>query len=119
LAIHGTNNPGSIGGFVSWGCVRMNNQHIMDLYNRVSVSTRVVFSDPPRKEISKPATQPPSSMAQGGVAPVKPTTVQKSDEAETVKEMQAATAPTHSLAATPTEPSKTQPPSPAQLDIFN
>ncbi len=113
LAIHGTNNPGSIGGFVSWGCVRMNNQHIMDLYNRVSVSTRVVFSDPPRREIAKPATQPPPSMAQDGVASVKPATGQKGDGAETVKEMQAATAPTYSLPATPPEPS------PAQLDISN
>ena len=32
LAIHGTNNPGSFGGFVSWGCIRMQNKDIMDLY---------------------------------------------------------------------------------------
>ena len=44
LAIHGTNNPGSIGGFVSWGCIRMHNQDILDLYNRVGVGTRVVFT---------------------------------------------------------------------------
>ena len=43
LAIHGTNNPGSVGGFVSWGCIRMHNKDIMDLYGRVSVGTRVVF----------------------------------------------------------------------------
>jgi lipoprotein-anchoring transpeptidase ErfK/SrfK len=43
LAIHGTNNPGSIGGFVSAGCIRMQNRDIMDLYGRVSVGTRVVF----------------------------------------------------------------------------
>lgn len=43
LAIHGTNNPGSVGGFVSWGCIRMHNKDIMDLYERVSVGTRVVF----------------------------------------------------------------------------
>jgi len=41
-AIHGTNNPGSIGGFVSHGCIRMYNQDIMDLYARVSVRTKVV-----------------------------------------------------------------------------
>ena len=41
-AIHGTNNPGSIGGFVSHGCIRMYNQDIMDLYARVSVGTKVV-----------------------------------------------------------------------------
>jgi lipoprotein-anchoring transpeptidase ErfK/SrfK len=44
LAIHGTNNPGSVGGFVSWGCIRMHNNDIMDLYERVSVGTRVVFT---------------------------------------------------------------------------
>jgi lipoprotein-anchoring transpeptidase ErfK/SrfK len=41
-AIHGTNNPGSIGGFVSYGCIRMHNRDIMDLYNRVQVGTPVV-----------------------------------------------------------------------------
>jgi lipoprotein-anchoring transpeptidase ErfK/SrfK len=41
-AIHGTNDPGSIGGFVSFGCIRMHNQDILDLYKRVHVGTRVV-----------------------------------------------------------------------------
>ena len=41
-AIHGTNNPGSIGGFVSHGCIRMYNADIMDLYRRVPLGTEVV-----------------------------------------------------------------------------
>jgi lipoprotein-anchoring transpeptidase ErfK/SrfK len=41
-AIHGTNDPGSIGGFVSFGCIRMHNRDILDLYKRVKVGTRVV-----------------------------------------------------------------------------
>ena len=41
-AIHGTNNPGSVGGFVSHGCIRMYNADIMDLYNRASYGTTVV-----------------------------------------------------------------------------
>jgi len=41
-AIHGTNAPGSIGGFVSYGCIRMHNRDILDLYERVGVGTRVV-----------------------------------------------------------------------------
>jgi lipoprotein-anchoring transpeptidase ErfK/SrfK len=41
-AIHGTNNPGSVGGFVSYGCIRMYNQDILDLYERVNFGTRVV-----------------------------------------------------------------------------
>ena len=41
-AIHGTNNPGSVGGFVSHGCIRMYNADIMDLYNRSGYGTPVV-----------------------------------------------------------------------------
>ena len=41
-AIHGTNAPGSIGHFVSHGCIRMHNAYVMDLYARVGVGTRVV-----------------------------------------------------------------------------
>ena len=41
-AIHGTNVPNSIGGFVSYGCIRMYNEDVLDLYGRVSVGTTVV-----------------------------------------------------------------------------
>jgi lipoprotein-anchoring transpeptidase ErfK/SrfK len=41
-AIHGTNRPGSIGGFVSYGCIRMHNRDIVDLFDRVQVGARVV-----------------------------------------------------------------------------
>ena len=43
-AIHGTNMPGSVGGFVSYGCIRMLNPDITDLYGRVSVGTTVVVT---------------------------------------------------------------------------
>jgi lipoprotein-anchoring transpeptidase ErfK/SrfK len=43
-AIHGTNVPGSIGGFVSYGCIRMFNADVMDLYGRVGVGTTVVVT---------------------------------------------------------------------------
>jgi lipoprotein-anchoring transpeptidase ErfK/SrfK len=43
-AIHGTNVPGSVGGFVSYGCIRMLNADITDLYQRVSVGTTVVVA---------------------------------------------------------------------------
>jgi lipoprotein-anchoring transpeptidase ErfK/SrfK len=43
-AIHGTNMPGSIGGFVSYGCIRMYNQDISDLFGRVSLGTVVVVT---------------------------------------------------------------------------
>jgi hypothetical protein len=41
-AIHGTNQPSSIGHFVSYGCIRMFNEDIQDLYQRVSVGTQVI-----------------------------------------------------------------------------
>ena len=43
-AIHGTNKPSSVGGYVSYGCIRMLNQDITDLYERVSVGTPVVVT---------------------------------------------------------------------------
>ena len=43
-AIHGTNMPGSVGGFVSYGCIRMLNDDITDLYQRVSVGTTVTVT---------------------------------------------------------------------------
>ncbi len=43
-AIHGTNQPGLIGGFVSHGCIRMYNADITDLYGRVGVGTPVVVT---------------------------------------------------------------------------
>ena len=44
LGIHGTNNPASVGGFVSSGCIRMHNADIMDLFNRVGLGTTVVVT---------------------------------------------------------------------------
>jgi len=41
-AIHGTNRPNSIGSFASYGCIRMLNADILDLYDQVAVGTRVV-----------------------------------------------------------------------------
>jgi lipoprotein-anchoring transpeptidase ErfK/SrfK len=40
--IHGTNEPWSIGQAMSSGCVRLLNEDIVDLYNRVKVGARVV-----------------------------------------------------------------------------
>jgi len=42
IAIHGTNRPSSIGTFASYGCIRMLNEDILDLYDQVSVGTPVV-----------------------------------------------------------------------------
>jgi lipoprotein-anchoring transpeptidase ErfK/SrfK len=40
--IHGTNQPSTIGTFVSSGCIRLTNEDVTDLYGRVQVGTRVV-----------------------------------------------------------------------------
>jgi lipoprotein-anchoring transpeptidase ErfK/SrfK len=48
--IHGTNQPSTIGKYVSSGCIRLTNEDIQDLYSRVQVGTRVVVlagSPPP------------------------------------------------------------------------
>ena len=39
--LHGTNEPQSIGHAVSSGCIRLLNQDVIDLYNRVPVGTHV------------------------------------------------------------------------------
>jgi lipoprotein-anchoring transpeptidase ErfK/SrfK len=41
-AIHGTNRPQTIGGFVSHGCIRMYNNDIRELYSMVAVGTPVI-----------------------------------------------------------------------------
>ena len=43
-AIHGTNQPSSIGHFVSHGCIRMFNEDVSDLFGRVGVGTPVVVT---------------------------------------------------------------------------
>jgi lipoprotein-anchoring transpeptidase ErfK/SrfK len=40
--IHGTNDPTTIGKFVSSGCIRLTNDDVIDLFGRVNVGTRVV-----------------------------------------------------------------------------
>ena len=40
--IHGTNAPWTIGNAVSSGCIRLRNEDVIDLYNRVKVGTRVI-----------------------------------------------------------------------------
>jgi lipoprotein-anchoring transpeptidase ErfK/SrfK len=40
--IHGSNEPWTIGQAVSSGCIRMTNEDVQHLYDRVKVGTRVV-----------------------------------------------------------------------------
>lgn len=41
--IHGTNEPDSIGTYASGGCIRLNNNDILELYNLVPVGTKVLI----------------------------------------------------------------------------
>jgi lipoprotein-anchoring transpeptidase ErfK/SrfK len=40
--IHGTNDPSTIGKFVSSGCIRLTNEDVADLFSRVTIGTKVV-----------------------------------------------------------------------------
>ena len=42
--IHGTDAPWQIGDAVSHGCIRMYNNHVVDLYRRVAVGTKVTVT---------------------------------------------------------------------------
>ncbi len=56
--IHGTNQPSTIGTFVSSGCIRLTNDDVADLYSRVNVGTRVVVL---------PGVQPATALSQTAV----------------------------------------------------
>jgi lipoprotein-anchoring transpeptidase ErfK/SrfK len=61
--IHGTNAPETIGSHVSSGCIRMVNEDVIDLYNRVNIGTKVVvLPDRPRLEAkASPAAPQPQA----------------------------------------------------------
>ena len=60
--IHGTNQPSTIGSFVSSGCIRLTNEDITDLFYRVKVGTRVVvLPGKPPATASAPATVRPQA----------------------------------------------------------
>ena len=61
--IHGTNQPSTIGSFVSSGCIRLVNDDIEDLFTRVQVGTRVV--------VLPGANQAPSAAAAGPATAVR------------------------------------------------
>src|SRR5438477_912407 len=60
--IHGTNQPSTIGKFVSSGCIRLLNEDIEDLYRRVNVGTRVVVL--PGAPAATAANVPPQQQQQ-------------------------------------------------------
>ena len=64
--IHGTNQPSTIGKFVSSGCIGMLNEDVSDLFERAKVGTRVVVlpgGAPPANTASASAAPPPGGPA--------------------------------------------------------
>ena len=68
--IHGTNDPSTIGKFVSSGCIRLTNEDVADLFSRVNVGTRVVVlpKNSPRLEAR--------ALEARGAIPVRPAAAQ-------------------------------------------
>ncbi len=68
--IHGTNQPSTIGTFVSSGCIRLTNEDVMDLYSRVKVGSRVVVlpGRPPATASAVPMGAPTAALP--GAPPV-------------------------------------------------
>jgi lipoprotein-anchoring transpeptidase ErfK/SrfK len=69
--IHGTNQPSTIGKFVSSGCIGMLNEDVSDLFDRVKVGTRVVVmpGGPPPGALAASAALPPGGPAGSTPAP--------------------------------------------------
>jgi lipoprotein-anchoring transpeptidase ErfK/SrfK len=78
--IHGTNQPSTIGKFVSSGCIGMLNEDVSDLFERAKVGTRVVVMPggaPPNTATASaapppggPAAAAPGPASQAQLAPV-------------------------------------------------
>ena len=70
--IHGTNQPSTIGKFVSSGCIGMLNEDVSDLFERTKVGTRVVVmpGGPPPGTATASANPPPPGAPAAGGAPV-------------------------------------------------
>jgi lipoprotein-anchoring transpeptidase ErfK/SrfK len=68
--IHGTNQPSTIGTFVSSGCIRLTNADIEDLYTRVKVGTKIIVlpGNPPAATAAT-GTAPNGATAQAAPAP--------------------------------------------------
>jgi lipoprotein-anchoring transpeptidase ErfK/SrfK len=73
--IHGTNQPSTIGKFVSSGCIGMLNEDVSDLFDRVKVGTRVVVwpGNPPASTTTTASAAPmPGSTAGQAMPPSGP-----------------------------------------------
>jgi hypothetical protein len=68
--IHGTNQPETIGKQVSSGCIRMLNEDAIDLYNRVSIGTKVVVLPDTARSVRNDQAPTPLSPRRNAVSAV-------------------------------------------------
>jgi lipoprotein-anchoring transpeptidase ErfK/SrfK len=87
--IHGTNQPSTIGKFVSSGCIGMLNDDVSDLFDRVKVGTRVVVMPGSSRPGGNATTASAAPLPAAGAAP--------------------ASAPMQAQANVPTQPASMQP----------
>ncbi|MET4800018.1 L,D-transpeptidase family protein [Bradyrhizobium sp. LB11.1] len=75
--IHGTNQPSTIGKFVSSGCIGMLNEDVSDLFDRAKVGTRVVVmpGGPAPGTATASAAPAPGAAPAGPVGGTQPTVV--------------------------------------------
>lgn len=109
--IHGTPEWHSIGKNASSGCIRMINQDVMDLFDRVPNGTKVVVLNadgsmpkgltlpPPQPKKEKPKEEIPAATAVAASAPATGTTTTTGTTAATVAPPSATTAPAVSATA--------------------
>jgi lipoprotein-anchoring transpeptidase ErfK/SrfK len=69
--IHGTNDPTTIGKFVSSGCIRLTNEDVADLFSRVDVGTKVVVLPKNAAHLEARAASRPATVAVRTAAPVR------------------------------------------------
>jgi len=76
--IHGTNDPSTIGKFVSSGCIRLTNEDVADLFSRVDIGTKVVVLPKNAPHLEARAAMP----ARAAAMPVRPSVTKVSSGRE-------------------------------------
>src|SRR4029079_4663380 len=70
--IHGTNDPSTIGKFVSSGCIRLTNEDVTDLFSRVNVGTKVVVLPKNAPVVARGSGSRTTMSARPAAAPPRP-----------------------------------------------
>jgi hypothetical protein len=70
--IHGTNDPSTIGKFVSSGCIRLTNEDVSDLFSRVAVGARVVVLPKNGPHLEAKASGASAGVSAAATSPARP-----------------------------------------------